>query len=156
MANLQAFYALFAIRNGFSRVRHNESAYGTLLARQGIAKGAGEGFTGNKEELTMRTLTHSWFPILCSLIAAVSLYDTALIVLFRDHMLLMEENPMGRWLLEVGHGDVEIFVRAKLAGTLTVVSVLTFLWRYHKRTALPVTTSVAAYQTGLLAYLTFA
>lgn len=121
-----------------------------------FAGGTGEGFTGYDEGLKMRALGQAWFPILCSLIAFVSIYDTALIVKFREHIVVMEENPMGIWLIKAGGGDVEIFVRAKLAGTVTVLAILTFLWRYHKRTAFPVTTSVAAYQTGLLAYLTFA
>ncbi len=100
--------------------------------------------------------TSAWFLIRCALIAAVSIYDTALIILFRDHILQLERNPMGVWLLKAGAGDIEIFVRVKLAGTVAVVAILTCLWRYNRRTALPVTTSIAAWQTGLLAYLTFA
>ena len=63
---------------------------------------------------------------------------------------------LGVWLLKAGAGDIEIFVRVKLAGTVAVVAILTCLWRYNRRTALPVTTSIEAWQTGLLAYLTFA
>lgn len=104
----------------------------------------------------MTTLKTYWFPILCSLIVGVSLYDTHLIVKYSGTIGEMEENPIGCWLLEIADGGISVFVRAKLAGTLTVLSVLVYLWRTRSRKALPVTASLAAYQTGLLAYLTFA
>jgi len=43
----------------------------------------------------MKFFTRNWFPVLLSLIAAVSMYDTALIVLFSDTIGAMEENPVG-------------------------------------------------------------
>ena len=56
---------------------------------------AGELFIGMgiAERLTMRT--SAWFLIMCALIAAVSIYDTALVILFRDHILQLERNPIG-------------------------------------------------------------
>ena len=104
----------------------------------------------------MKFFTRNWFPVLLSLIAAVSMYDTALIVLFSDTIGAMEENPVGQWLLRVGEGNIWLFVRAKVAGTLTVLAVLT--WMHHRRSnkTLPVTSSIAAYQTGLFTHLTFA
>lgn len=102
----------------------------------------------------MMTLKTFWFPILCSVILGVSLYDTHLIVKYSHCIYEMEENPIGIWLLEIADGGVSVFVRAKLAGTLTVLTVLTILWKSRSRKALPVTASLAAYQTGLLAYLT--
>lgn len=92
--------------------------------------------------------------ILIGVITAVSLYDTALIVKFQDTICAMEQNPIGLWLLALGDGDVEIFVRTKLAGTLFVASVLVFIDRYYRRASVPITASVAVYQLGLLAYLT--
>ena len=104
----------------------------------------------------MNFCKRNWFPILISLIAAVSMYDTALIVVFSDTIGIMEENPMGRWLLNIGDGNVWLFVRAKLAGTITVLSVLTLMYLRRSKKAFPVTSSIAAYQTGLFTYLTFA
>ena len=95
------------------------------------------------------------FPWLLGLIVAVSLYDTMLIVVFQDTIVQLERNPAGSWLLSLGNGDVEIFVRAKLAGTLIVAAVLVFMHRYQSASTTPVTTSLAALQTGLFAYLTF-
>ena len=75
---------------------------------------------------------------------------------FRETIGNTEKNPVGLWLLRAGNGDVEIFVRAKLAGTLTVVAVLVFMYRCKSWSAVPVTTFISAFQTWLLAYLTFA
>lgn len=104
----------------------------------------------------MKILKTFWFPVLCTVIVGVSLYDTFLIVKYSDQIYYMEENPFGRWLLDIADGGVSVFVRAKLAGTLSVLCVLMYLWKRHSRKAVPVTVSLAAYQTGLLAYLTLA
>lgn len=104
----------------------------------------------------MKTLKIYWFPILCTVIVGVSLYDTHLIVKYSETIHEMEENPIGCWLLEIADGGISVFVRAKLAGTLTVLSVLVFLWKIRSRKTFPVTASLAVYQTGLLAYLTLA
>ena len=102
----------------------------------------------------MSLLRYSWFPVLCAFILSVSLYDTFLIVEFQDMIGRTEKNPIGRWLIAVAAGEVGVFVRTKLAGTIIVLSVLTLLHRKRSPKTLPVTTSIAAYQLGLLTYLT--
>ena len=104
----------------------------------------------------MATIKTYWFPILCTIIVGVSLYDTHLIIKHSDMIGNMEENPIGVWLLEIAGGGVSIFVRVKLAGTLTVLSVLIYMWKTSSQKTLPVTASLAACQTALLAYLTLA
>ena len=95
-----------------------------------------------------------WFPLLAVGIAAVSLYDAYLIVRFRDMIWMMEENPMGQWLLEIADGQVGIFVRVKLAGTVMVLSLLVLMWKMRMSMLFPVTTTIASWQTGLMIYLT--
>ncbi|MBC7966276.1 MAG: hypothetical protein H7Z17_10170 [Fuerstia sp.] len=95
-----------------------------------------------------------WFPALMVIIAAVSLYDTYLIIRFEEVIYMMESNPMGRWLLEIAGGQVGVFVRVKLAGTLFVLSTLMYMWKWRVRMLFPVTTSIASYQTCLMIYLT--
>ena len=95
-----------------------------------------------------------WFPAFMVIIAAVSLYDTYLIIRFEEMIYKMESNPMGVWLLEIADGQVGVFVRVKLAGTLLVLSTLMFMWKWRVRTLFPITTSIASYQAGLLIYLT--
>lgn len=94
------------------------------------------------------------FPVLVALIAGVSLFDTFLIVKFADDLIWMEENPIGRWLLRVNNWQVGLFVSTKLIGTCIVVGTLITLRHLNSRKTMPVTTSVAAFQTGLLGYLT--
>ncbi len=101
-------------------------------------------------------LRRYWFPISLAIISAVSLYDTYLIVLFQGEIYHMEENPMGFWLIKLGDGSIEIFVRTKIAGTIVVVSTLLAMWIYRSKIIFPVTTSVASYQMGLFMYLTVA
>ena len=95
-----------------------------------------------------------WFPIMLSIIAGVSLYDTFLIAYFSETIMELEENPMGYWLLLAGGGNPEVFIRTKLAGTLIVLSILMYFRRRRSEKTFPVTTSIAAYQTGLFTYLT--
>lgn len=95
-----------------------------------------------------------WFPAAIVIIAAVSLYDTYLIIRFMDEICLMEENPVGLWLLDIADGQVGVFVRVKIAGTLLVLSTLMFMWIRQVRMLFTITTSIASYQTLLLIYLT--
>lgn len=95
-----------------------------------------------------------WFPVALCLITFVSLFDTYLIVHFEGVIDSTEENPIGRWLLEIGQGSIWVFVRMKLAGTICVLSTLYGMWASRSRLVVPVTTSVATYQTGLFFYLT--
>lgn len=104
----------------------------------------------------LNNIKNYWFPLLVTFIASVSIYDTFLIVRFSESIGVMEQNPIGQWLLALDNGEVSVFVRAKLAGTLCVVAILTAMYRCHSRRTVPVTTSIAAYQTALLSYLTFA
>lgn len=95
-----------------------------------------------------------WFPVFIVIIAAVSLYDTYLIIRFSDMISIMESNPMGRWLLGVEGGQVGVFVRVKLAGTVLVLSVLMFMWKWRTPMLFPITTTLALWQTCLMIYLT--
>lgn len=95
-----------------------------------------------------------WFPVALLVIGLVSLYDTFLIVKYSESLWLMEENPVGRWLLEINDQDVSVFVRIKLAGTLLVMSTLVLMYRCGSRLLFPVSTSVASWQVGLFMYLT--
>ncbi len=95
-----------------------------------------------------------WFPVALTFITVVSLYDTWLIARFDESIPSMEQNPIGLWLLQVNGGQVDVFIRVKLAGTLVVLSTLFFMkWR-RNRAVVPVTTSISPFQAGLLYYLT--
>lgn len=104
----------------------------------------------------MSRLDRRGFAVLFTLILGVSIYDTWLTIEYSEVMPQMEENPMGQFLILLDHGKVNLFVRCKIAGTLIVMSVLLLLRRIRSRKTLPITGSLAAWQTWLLTYLTFA
>ena len=91
---------------------------------------------------------------LWSFIACVSLADAALVVVHLDEILLMEENPICRHLIRLDPTGLTYFLPAKLAGTATVLVVLRLIDLFMRRNAALITGSVAAYQAGLLVYLT--
>lgn len=101
----------------------------------------------------MRVIKSFWF--LFAIILLVSVYDTWLTIRFEECMMQHEQNPIGRYLIKIEGGDVGLFVRFKAAGTIFVLTVLGILYRIRSRKYLPVTGSVAAWQTLLFVYLTF-
>ena len=96
-----------------------------------------------------------WFPALWSFIGLVSALDSYLLVRFRELLPDLEENPVGQYLIGLQGGQVGVFLRTKLAGTVAVLSVLAALYVYRHRWAMPIVGSVAAFQMGLLLYMTF-
>ncbi len=95
-----------------------------------------------------------WFAGALLIIAAVSLYDTFLLIQFADHIWYLEQNPVGRWLLKANGYCISLFVGVKLTGTLIVLCTLAVMQARFSRFAFPVSTSIASLQLGLLAYLT--
>ena len=95
------------------------------------------------------------FGVCCVWIAAVSVHDAVLVVVYQDMIERHEQNPVGRWLIQVGGGEVWLFLLAKLAGTAAVCTVLARLYQSRRYLALPVAVPVASFQLLLLCYLHF-
>jgi hypothetical protein len=87
---------------------------------------------------------------------AVSVHDAMLVVLNADVIAEIEQNPLGRWLIELQGGEIWLFVVLKLVGTAVVCAVLVTLYQFRARLALAAGSGVAAFQMVLLCYLTFA
>jgi len=68
----------------------------------------------------------------------------------------IERNPVGRWLIELQGGEVWLFVSVKLLTTAVVCAILVTMYEFRTRLALVASGGVAAFQMGLLWYLTFA
>lgn len=98
----------------------------------------------------------TWFSMQWLFIGAVSAYDAYLVALFADMMPEHEQNPMGRYIMELSGGGVSTFIVCKLAGTVFVLVVLASLWRNRSRITFPVVSSLSSFQAWLLCYLTFA
>ena len=96
------------------------------------------------------------FGLLLLLIAGVSVHDAMLVLLNREVILEFEQNPVGRWLMLAGDGDVWPFIVLKLAGTSAVCAMLLTMYRRAERFGFGIASAVACFQTLLLMYLTFA
>ena len=59
------------------------------------------------------------------------MHDALLVVVHHEVIDYTEQNPLGRWLLQHGGGDVWLFVCVKFAGTAVVCAVLVILYRYR-------------------------
>ena len=97
----------------------------------------------------------AWFSMQWLFIGAVSAYDAYLVVLFADLMPQQEQNPIGRYIMELSGGTVGAFVACKMFGTVLVLLVLARLWQNRSRITTPVVNSVSSFQAVLLYYLTF-
>lgn len=96
------------------------------------------------------------FACCCLFVAMVSVHDALLIVMNHQVIYEVEQNPIGRWLIEMQGGDVWLFVLAKLAGTAVVCSLLVTLYEARARLATVAAVALAFFQLALLCYLTLA
>ncbi len=94
-----------------------------------------------------------FFWVLWSFIGCVSLLDAALVLVYAERILEMEENPVCRLLIELDPTGFSYFLPAKLAGTVLVLVLLRLIDRFMRNRAALITAAVAAYQAGLLMYL---
>ena len=67
--------------------------------------------------------------------------------------VITEQNPIGRYLLELDGGDVSLFILLKMIGTYIVVAILYTFRHYNIRYTYVVAASVATAQLILLIYL---
>ncbi len=84
------------------------------------------------------------------LIGLISVYDTALIVVYGNLINELERNPVGNWLLDVG--GIPLFALVKSILTLVVVSLCILLVKTKYRVTI---LGVFFFQLCLFFYLTF-
>ncbi len=102
-------------------------------------------------ELSVWYFRSSWFAI-----ATISAYDAYLVMLYRNVILSVEQNPLCAMLIAWDPHDLSFFLVAKILGTMTVLGVLVVMYYWRRRWALPVITGVCVFQMGLLLYLNMA
>ncbi len=101
------------------------------------------------------TSRSNWlFGVCCLFVTVVSVHDAALVVANHEVIRDVEQNPIGRWLLDLQGGEVWCFVLMKLAGTAFVCAVLIRLYQRSKGMAMVSVSTLAALQFLLLCYLT--
>lgn len=96
------------------------------------------------------------FGLCCLFVMVVSVHDATLVVVNHEVIYDAEQNPVGRWLLEVQEGKVWLFVMLKLIGTALACTVLIKLNQYSKRFGMITAGALAILQSMLLCYLTLA
>ena len=96
------------------------------------------------------------FGVLWLFIAFVSVWDGYLTVLWRHQMQVVELNPMGRALIVLNGGGIAYLLMVKLVGTILAAAWMVVLYERNAKWGLTIATAVAAFQFGLLLFLTFA
>lgn len=97
-----------------------------------------------------------WYNLVIGFIAAVSVYDAALVLWCANVISFTEQNPVGQFLIQINGGDPTLFVLLKLVGTTLTVLALRRLFQQFRHLAVPVVAGVASVQMSLLLYLSFA
>jgi len=97
-----------------------------------------------------------------SIVASVAIYDVFLTIRYWRSLKQMEENPMGRWLMNLDQiqdgvmPNLTLFITAKSFGTLLVLAAIVILVLRYSRIGHPVALGVSGFQLGLATYLTYA
>lgn len=84
----------------------------------------------------------------------VSVFDSLLTIQLQDQMMDSELNPMGRALLYLDSGDVGYLIAVKGVGTILAASIVLVLYWRRPQWGLAVIAGLAAFQLGLLLFLT--
>lgn len=90
------------------------------------------------------------YHVLIFLIGLISVYDSECLVLHRND--LVEENPVGRFLIRLANGEVYLFVNIKAVSTIFCVITCFVLLKTKYRSAI---IGVFLFQLWLFLYLTW-
>ena len=93
------------------------------------------------------------FSTMWLIIGMISSYDLYLAVAHREELEQLELNPIGLWLIDLGDGDLSLFMGIKMAGTVTVLGILVLMYAGYKKLAWICCSTVAFLQVWLLVYL---
>ncbi len=94
------------------------------------------------------------FFVLWQIIGCVSAYDAFLAMKYRNELLQMERNFLGKLLLFIDRGDPALFLGVKFMGTMMVLGILANLYHSHPQRGIVIAKAIATFQLALLGYLT--
>ena len=100
----------------------------------------------------MRTLLN----ICSTIIVCISGIDIYWLSKNRDYIVTLEENPLGKYLLNVDNGDVSLFILCKFLGTYVVIAILYYLKNNQIKYVPTIAITLAIAQVFLLFYLYYA
>jgi len=99
-----------------------------------------------------------------AVVSLVAAYDIVLTIRYANFLVQLEENPIGRWIMNLKHStiyDIEVtpnivpFIVLKVLGTILVIGVIVALIRWRAHIGHLVGLGVSCFQLGLAAYLTY-
>ncbi len=135
----------------------------TSLNRSSVSLMAGiePWFCGRHIATFIARVRTSYVPLVIHsiVIAAVSLYDMFLTVKYAEQLKYLEQNPIGRWMMQLDYldngalPDLTLFLSAKSIGTLLVLTILALLFHRQRRIGHSVALGVSGSQVLLAWYL---
>lgn len=117
--------------------------------------------TPNHRSALMLCVSYGLLVIYWLIIASVSVYDMHLTVKYAGTLKSLEQNPVGRWLMQldaIQHDvipDTTLFLSFKSLGTIVVMLILAILIRQRARLGHPVAIGVTMFQLSLAWYLKY-
>ena len=108
----------------------------------------------------------SWIAAIAyvTVVGMVAAYDIVLTIRYANFLVQLEENPVGRWIMNLKHDtiynieatpNIAPFIVLKVIGTLIVLGVIIALIRWRTHVGHLVGLGVSGFQLGLAAYLTY-
>lgn len=97
-----------------------------------------------------------FFSIQWLIIGFISAFDSYCSIKYRDFLYEFEQNPIGRYLIELDNGDVSLFIMIKIMGTILTLGILILLFLYNSKIGQISCFGVCTFQLFLLIYLCFA
>ncbi len=92
---------------------------------------------------------------LTAIILVVAIDDVYWSFKTQDTLYQEEQNPIGKWLIELDGGDIALFMTAKMVGTMVVVMAIPLIYAIRRRIAQAVAGVLASFQGMLFLYLNF-
>jgi hypothetical protein len=94
-----------------------------------------------------------YYGIMWLAIGIISSVDVYWSIVNQDMMMELEENPIGRYLIEKDDGSIALFMCIKVAGTIIALGVLVVLYHWKRKYAWPIIIVLTIAQFWLLNYL---
>jgi hypothetical protein len=94
-----------------------------------------------------------FYGIMWLAIGIISSVDVYWSIINQEILIVEEENPIGRYLIEREDGDISLFMSVKVAGTIAALGILVVLYHWNKRYAWPIIIVLTVAQFCLLHYL---
>lgn len=160
--------ASFGLTNGYEIERREMSAFGLTISQPTLLP------VRNRVQSIASVLAGAWRATRASwqvaavfvtsymtIIALVAIYDIHLTIRYASSLKQYEENPLGRWLMNLDRiddntlPDLTLFLSLKAIGTLIVLATVLGLVRWRGHMGHAVGMGVTSFQLGLACYLTY-